>query len=80
MVDAVIRNLEIVGEAARNIPEQVRDRHANIPWSRMIGLRNIAIHEYFGIDSNIIWQIARRNLPETKPLIREALENVTGNN
>lgn len=46
----------------------------------MIGLRNIAIHEYFGIDSNIIWQIARRNLPETKPLIREALENVTGNN
>ena len=67
VADAVIRNLEIIGEASRNIPENVRERYADIPWKRMIGLRNITIHEYFGVDLGIIWEIVTRNLPETKP-------------
>jgi len=74
VVDAVIRNLEIIGEASRNIPKDVREAYAEIPWKRMIGLRNIAIHEYFGIDLDIIWEIITRNLPETKPMIVEMLE------
>ncbi|PIU55555.1 MAG: hypothetical protein COS88_04240 [Chloroflexi bacterium CG07_land_8_20_14_0_80_51_10] len=67
VVDAVIRNLEIIGEASRNIPEDVREKYPDIPWRRVIGLRNIAIHEYFGVDLSIIWEIITKNLPETKP-------------
>ncbi len=49
VVDAVIRNLEIIGEAAKNIPEEIREKHSEIPWKRMMGLRNIMIHDYFGL-------------------------------
>ncbi len=76
VVDAVIRNLEIIGEASRNIPEDVRGRYPAIPWKRMIGLRNIAIHEYFGVDLSIVWQIITRNLPGTKPMIVEMLKDL----
>ena len=72
-VDAVIRNLEVIGEASKNIPEDVKKKYPNIPWKRMIGLRNIAVHEYFGIDLSIIWEIITRNLPETKPKIKAML-------
>ena len=75
IIDAVLRNLEIIGEASRNIPEDIREKYPDIPWKRMIGLRNIVIHEYFGIDLGIIWQIISRNLPETKPKIRSMLKN-----
>ncbi len=74
-VDAVIRNLEIIGEASSNIPEDMREKYPDIPWKRMIGLRNIAIHEYFGVDLTIIWEIITRNLPETKPKIRGMLNS-----
>jgi uncharacterized protein with HEPN domain len=63
MVDAVIRNLEVIGEASRNMPEDIREKHPDIPWGRMVGLRNIAIHQYFGVDLGIIWEIVTRNLP-----------------
>jgi uncharacterized protein with HEPN domain len=74
IVDAVVRNLQIIGEAAKNIPEDVRNQHSEIPWKRMIGLRNIAVHEYFGVDLGIIWEIVTKNLPETKPKIKTILE------
>ena len=73
-VDAVIRNLEIIGEASRNISEDVRESYPDIPWKRMIGLRNVAIHEYFGVDLSIIWEIITSNLPETKPKIDAMLK------
>ena len=76
VVDAVIRNLEIVGEASGNLPEDVREKYPDISWKRMIGLRNIAIHEYFGIDLGIIWEIATRNLPGTKRMIAEMLKGL----
>ncbi|MGB2768363.1 MAG: DUF86 domain-containing protein, partial [Candidatus Zixiibacteriota bacterium] len=75
-VDAVIRNLEIIGEAARNLPEAVRNGHPDIPWKRMIGLRNIAVHEYFGVDLSIIWEVITKNLPEAKARIVEVLESL----
>jgi len=75
IVDAVIRNLEVMGEASRNIPEDIRNKHIDIPWKRMIGLRNIATHEYFGIDLSIIWEIITVNLPETKPKIELMLKD-----
>lgn len=73
LVDAVIRNIEIIGEAARYIPEDVRERHSEIPWRRMIGLRNIMIHQYFGVDFSIIWNVAKVNLPDIKPLLKQIL-------
>ncbi len=76
VVDAVVRNLEIVGEASRNIPEETRRSYPDIPWKRMIGLRNIVVHEYFGIDLTIVWEIVTRNLPETQPLIAEMLDKL----
>jgi len=55
VVDAVLRNLEVIGEAAKNVPAIVRKKHPEIPWKKMVGLRNITIHEYFGVDKSIIW-------------------------
>lgn len=77
VVDAVIRNLEVIGEASKNVPESVRERYSEIPWKRMIGLRNIAIHEYFGIDLSIIWEIITKNIPETRSMIEKLLKNIT---
>lgn len=53
-LDAVTRNLEIIGEAARQIPETLREQYPLIPWRRVVGLRNIVIHQYFAVDPNII--------------------------
>jgi uncharacterized protein with HEPN domain len=74
LIDAVIRNLEVIGEAARNIPEEIRNKYSDVPWRKMIGLRNILIHEYFGIDETIVWEIIKTNLPETKPYIMKAIQ------
>ena len=76
VIDAVIRNLEVIGEAATNIPEAIRIQYPAIPWKRMIGLRNIVIHGYFGIDLGIIWEIITRNLPDTKPLLVALLKKI----
>jgi uncharacterized protein with HEPN domain len=76
VVDAVIRNIEIIGEASKNIPENVRGEYPKIPWKRIVGLRNIAIHEYFGVDLTIIWEIITKNLPETRSKIELMLESL----
>lgn len=73
IVDAVIRNLEIIGEATKNIPNGIHEQYPEIPWKKMIGLRNIATHAYFGIDLEIIWKIITKNLPETKEWIQKML-------
>ena len=72
-LDAVLRNIEIIGEVSKNIPDDVRKKFPDIPWKRMIGLRNIVSHEYFGIDLSIIWQIVKKDLPEIVPAIKTML-------
>src|SRR5690554_481985 len=74
IIDAVIRNLEIIGEAARDIPEEIRNKYRKIPWRKMIGLRNILIHEYFGVDELIVWEIIKTDLPQVKPDILEVIQ------
>ena len=76
VIDAVIRNLEIIGEAIRNIPDNFIDKFPEIPWKRMVGLRNIVIHAYFGIDLENIWKIVTENIPEVKPKIIEILDAI----
>ncbi len=72
-VDAVLRNLEIIGEAARNIPSEFRVKYPDIPWRRIVGLRNVVIHEYFGVDLENIWEIVKNDLPDLKQKIKTLL-------
>ena len=65
-VDAVVRNLEIIGEASKKLPNELKDKISDVPWHRMTGLRNIIAHEYFGVDLKIIWKIVKENLPEVQ--------------
>lgn len=65
-VDAVIRNFEIIGEASKNLPEFIKEKYTTIPWNEMYYLRNKVSHEYFGIDHEIIWDVAFNYLPENK--------------
>ena len=74
-VDAVIRNFEVIGEAAKNLPERIKDKYSEIPWREMYLLRNKISHEYFGIDYEIIWDIAANYLPENKQQIVEVIKS-----
>jgi hypothetical protein len=62
-VDAVLRNLEVLGEAATQIPRAVRERHPQVPWRRMAGLRDVLAHAYFGLEEDTIWQIIAESIP-----------------
>ena len=62
VIDAVVRNLEVMGEAAKNVPASIRENYTHIPWRQMAGLRNILIHEYFGVDLSIVWTIATKDM------------------
>ena len=66
VVDAIIRNFEIIGEVSKNIPTYIQQKYPEIPWKKMYGLRNLIAHEYFGIDYEMIWEIAKRNLPQNR--------------
>ncbi|WP_024329274.1 DUF86 domain-containing protein [Thioalkalivibrio sp. ALR17-21] len=62
--DAVLRNLELIGEAATHIPEDIRQAHPEIPWRMIVATRNRLIHAYLGIDSDTIWDLVQTHLPE----------------
>jgi len=64
--DAVMRRLEIIGEAAKNIPEDFRNKHPKIPWKQIAGMRDILIHGYFGVNLERIWVVVERDLPSLK--------------
>jgi uncharacterized protein with HEPN domain len=66
VVDAIIRNFEIIGEASKNVPKYIQEKYPEIPWRKMYGLRNLISHEYFGIDYEMIWEISKNNLPQNR--------------
>ena len=68
--DAVIRNLEVIGEAAKRIPEDIRSKFTNIPWKEICGLRDVLIHQYFGVESETLWDIVQNELPLLKRQIQ----------
>jgi len=74
-VDAVARNLEIIGEAANRVPEEFKEKYSEIEWYKIVGLRHRIVHEYFGIDLEIIWQILHKDLPELKPKLIQIMKH-----
>lgn len=67
--DAILRNLEIMGEAARHVPDEVVDRYPEVPWQQMRGLRNVLAHEYHGVDAAVVWRLIEKRLPELKLML-----------
>ena len=61
--DAVVRNLTIIGEAVKNVPQEFRELHLDIEWRKIAGFRDIAVHDYFGIDEDILWDIIQNEIP-----------------
>ncbi len=74
--DGVIRNLEIIGEAVKHIPEDIKKDYPEIEWRKIAGLRDILIHAYFGIDIEIIWDILKNKIPELKTRIERILSKL----
>ncbi len=71
LVDAVIRNLAIIGEAVKNLPQDVKKEFPAIEWKRIAGLRDILVHAYFGINKKIVWDIVEHKVPELKQLLKD---------
>ncbi len=70
-IDAVIRNFEIIGEAANRLPDSFKEEHTQIDWHRIRGFRNRIVHDYFGIDYEIVWKIKEGFLPQTLSLLSQ---------
>lgn len=72
--DAVVRNLEIIGEAIKKIPENIQSKNPGVPWKKIGSLRDILAHEYFRIDKEIIWDVVKNKLPALKREVASILE------
>lgn len=73
MQDAIIRRLEIIGEAVKNIPSSFKTKHPEIPWKQMAGMRDILIHEYFDVDLALTWSVVKLKLPSLKLQLQDLL-------
>ena len=75
-INAVLRSLEVMGEAAKRIPSQIRERYPGIPWKRMAGMRDKLIHEYSGVDLEIVWGVVKDEIPPLKPLLERLCQHL----
>jgi uncharacterized protein with HEPN domain len=74
IIDAVIRNFQVIGEAARRVPQEVKAAHPEIPWSRMADMRNVLVHEYDEVDLQIVWATLQNDLPNLVEPLRALLD------
>ena len=72
--DAVVREIEIIGEAANNISDEYQQSHPEVPWGKMIGIRNKIIHEYFSVNFSIVWDTVQDDLPILKESVKKLLQ------
>lgn len=73
VIDAVVRNLEVIGEAAANLPEDIVQANPDVPWREMRDMRNLLVHEYFGVSLPIVWRTVTHELPPLVPVLRRIL-------
>ncbi len=71
--DAVLRNIEIIGEAAKNVPMEIRLQHPDVDWRRIAGMRDIVAHRYFSIHDEIVWDVIQNKIPELQTAIRRII-------
>lgn len=74
-VDAVIRNLIVIGEGSKHIPKEIQNQAMEVPWDDMRGIRNVVVHEYFGVSLAILWETVRKDIPSLMEPLRKLLES-----
>jgi uncharacterized protein with HEPN domain len=74
--NAVVRSLEVIGEAAKSVPDEVRGKYPMVPWKEMAGMRDKVIHFYFGVDREAVWLAVNDQIPAVKPLIEQILHDL----
>lgn len=77
-INAVLRAIEVIGEATKNVPEGIRARYPDIPWKEMAGMRDKVIHFYFGVDLETVWLVVSERIPELKPKLEQVLQDLKG--
>ncbi|MDK2371813.1 MAG: DUF86 domain-containing protein [Candidatus Korarchaeota archaeon] len=75
-INAVIRSLEVMGEAAKKIPRKIREKYPDIPWKYLVGMRDKLIHEYHGVDLGIVWEVVKTEIPPLRPRFERILREL----
>jgi uncharacterized protein with HEPN domain len=75
--DAVVRNLEIIGEAVKNLSEPLKSSHPNVPWKRIAGMRDKMIHEYFGVNLQLVWEVVEKDFPNLNSAVKSILQGLS---
>jgi uncharacterized protein with HEPN domain len=73
---ACIKQMEIIGEASNHVSDETKYRFTSIEWSQIIGMRNVFVHEYFGVDSTLVWEIIKNDVPDLKEKIKQILGTI----
>ena len=74
---ACIKQMEIIGEASNHVSDHIKSQFSDVEWGQIIGMRNVFVHEYFGVDSNIVWQIIKDDLPELKEKVIKIIKLIS---
>jgi uncharacterized protein with HEPN domain len=75
-VYSLVRAIEIIGEATKNVPELIRTKYPDVPWKKMAGMRDRLVHQYFGVDLEILWETAKEDVPQLKVPLSKVLEEL----